>query len=65
VGRAGGSFVGSNEEGTFSLPTRVGTFRGTYEVIGNTLVIAVSGKPFFVPCGAIEAKLAEYVRGEP
>ena len=63
VAQAGGSFVGSNEAGTFSIPTPVGIFRGTYEVIGVSLVIDVSEKPFFVPCGAIETKLAELVRG--
>ncbi|HEY7696815.1 MAG TPA: hypothetical protein VIE88_00290 [Vicinamibacteria bacterium] len=62
VGRAGGEFLGSATEGTFSLSTPVGAFRGTYWIAGQTIFLEVADKPFFVPCGAIEARLAAYVK---
>ena len=62
VGRAGGDFAGSSSGGTFSLSTPVGTFRGTYAIWEQTIYLEVTDKPFFVPCGAIEARLAAYVK---
>jgi len=62
VGNAGGRFDGA-ESGSFALPTPVGTFRGTWEIIGRSIVVEVTDKPFFVPCSAIESRLADYVRG--
>jgi hypothetical protein len=63
VSRAGGRFEGSSTEGIFVLSTPVGTFRGDYSIAGQTIFLVVTEKPFFVPCGAIEARLAEYVKG--
>jgi hypothetical protein len=62
VGRAGGEFLGSATEGTFTLGTPVGVFRGTYSIAGQTIFLEVADKPFFVPCGAIETRLAAYVK---
>jgi hypothetical protein len=63
VSRAGGRFEGSSTEGIFVLSTPVGTFRGDYSIEGQTIFLVVTDKPFFVPCGAIEARLAEYIKG--
>lgn len=63
VARAGGRFEGSSSEGIFVLSTPVGTFRGDYSIQEQTIFLVVGEKPFFVPCGAIEARLAEYVKG--
>jgi hypothetical protein len=63
VFKAGGNMTGSEREGSFLLSTPVGTFSGTYEVSGQTIVLEVGDKPFFVPCSAIESRLAEYIRG--
>ena len=62
VGRAGGELAGSAASGSFSLSTPVGAFRGDYTISGQTIFLEVADKPFFVPCGAIEARLAAYVR---
>lgn len=62
VGQAGGRFDGSAGSGTFSLPTPIGAFEGTWSVVGQSIVIEVTTKPFFVPCSAIESRLADYVR---
>lgn len=62
VHRAGGELIGSASDGAFSLSTPVGSFRGTYSISGQTIFLEVLEKPFFVPCGTIEARLAAYVR---
>lgn len=60
--RIGGVFDGSESEGSLLFPTSIGTFRGTYSVSGQTIFVEVEDKPFFIPCRAIQAKLAEYIR---
>ena len=62
AGGAGGELTGSATGGTFSLSTPAGSFRGDYTISGQTIVLEVADKPFFVPCGAIEARLAAYVK---
>ena len=62
VGRAGGELRGSATAGTFSLSTPVGAFHGAYTISGQTIFLEVADKPFFVPCGAIEARLAAYIK---
>ncbi len=62
VSRAGGQLTGSATDGAFSLSTPVGAFRGTYSISGQTIFLEVLEKPFFVPCGTIEARLAAYVK---
>jgi hypothetical protein len=62
VVRAGGELTGSATSGSFSLSTPVGAFRGDYTISGQTILLEVADKPFFVPCGAIEARLAAYVK---
>lgn len=62
VGRAGGELTGSANGGTFSLSTSIGAFQGTYTVSGQTIFLEVAAKPFFVPCRAIEARLAAYLK---
>ena len=61
VGRAGGELTGSATGGRFALSTPVGAFRGDYTISGQTIFLEVADKPFFVPCGTIEARLAAYV----
>jgi hypothetical protein len=62
VGRAGGDMTGSSTDGAFSLPSPIGAFRGTYRVSGQTIFLEVLDKPFFVPCGTIEARLSAYIK---
>ncbi len=62
VTRAGGELNGSATDGSFSLSTPVGAFRGTYSISGQTIFLEVLEKPFFVPCGTIEARLAGYIK---
>jgi hypothetical protein len=60
--RAGGEISGEVTEGRFSLPTPIGAFRGTYSVLGQTIILVLTDKPFLVPCGTIESRLAAYVK---
>ena len=62
VGRAGGELTGSATDGVFSLSTSVGAFRGSYAISRQTIFLEVADKPFFIPCRAIEARLAAYVK---
>ncbi len=62
IGEAGGEITGSASEGAFSLSTPVGAFRGSYTISEQTIFLEVTDKPFFVPCGTIEARLASYVK---
>ena len=59
---AGGILAGTAAEGTFSLPTPIGVFEGTYRVEGRVIAIEVLEKPFFLPCSVIESRLRQYVR---
>jgi hypothetical protein len=61
---SGGQFEGSDAVGSFSLPTPVGAFEGSYSIDKNTIWVEVTGKPIFVPCSAIEAKLMAIVKTE-
>jgi len=60
--RAGGELTGTASGGEFSLATPVGAFRGSYTISGQTIVLEVREKPFFVPCGTIEARLSSYIK---
>ena len=62
VSRAGGELTGSAAGGEFSIATPVGAFRGTYTISGQTNFLEVREKPFFVPCGTIEARLSSYIK---
>jgi hypothetical protein len=60
--REGGELTGATSGGTFFLSTPVGVFRGIYTTSEQTIFLEVTEKPFFVPCGTIEARLASYVK---
>ncbi|MGH9337558.1 MAG: hypothetical protein ACRD21_27730 [Vicinamibacteria bacterium] len=62
VSRSGGQLMGSATEGSYSLSTPLGAFRGTFSIAGQLIFLEVLDKPFFVTCGAIEARLANYVK---
>lgn len=62
VSAAGGELTGSSSEGAFFLGSPAGDFRGRYEISGQTILLEVTEKPFFVPCGMIEARLAAFVK---
>ena len=55
----GGSFEEDGHQGSYSLTTPLGDFRGTFEATSETLSFVVIEKPFLVPCKTIERTLRE------
>ncbi len=66
--RFGGTISGAHSDGgapgfgEFSLPTPLGDFAGSYEVVetadgGCSVRIELEAKPLFVPCSAVEEHL--------
>lgn len=57
VERQGGTFTGDGNSGAFELAAFGNTISGSYTVAGQTLVITILSKPFFLPCSTIEGFL--------
>ena len=57
VEEQGGFFKGDTQSGEFSLSVFGNNIAGSYAVNGAQLEIAISDKPFFVPCNTIEGYL--------
>ncbi|RYZ58479.1 MAG: hypothetical protein EOO14_09685 [Chitinophagaceae bacterium] len=53
----GGNFNGDTNSGDFTVSVFGNKIVGNYSVSGNTLNIAITDKPFMVPCSAIEGFL--------
>ncbi len=65
--RFGGELAGEGGVGEFSMPTPLGSFRGTWRVDdtpagGATVRIEVDEKPIFVPCSSIGEHLERRLR---
>lgn len=59
----GGNFNGDTNSGDFNVSVFGNKIAGTYTVNGQTLQIAITDKPFMVPCSAIEGFLKAQVAG--
>lgn len=57
IEQEGGSFNGSENEGTFSLPTPLGVVEGNYSLTNDDLKIDITRKPAFIPCTMLESEL--------
>jgi hypothetical protein len=53
----GGSFTGDTTAGNFNVSVFGNTIVGTYVVVGQSLNIDITDKPFLVPCSMIESFL--------
>jgi len=60
---AGGSFSGNAVSGSFTVPTPLGTVKGTYVIKHPVIHVTITSKPFFVGCTLIEQKLKGYLEG--
>ena len=60
---AGGTLAGDGIRGEIRVPTPVGEIVGEYQVVGDTIAFRITGKPFFVPCSAIEARVDRFLFG--
>jgi hypothetical protein len=56
-----GTFNGDEYAGNFELTFLGNTIKGTYSVIGKTLELVITKKPFFVPCSTIESILVKEI----
>lgn len=65
--RFGGELAGDGRVGEYTMPTPLGSFRGTYRMQatpggGSTVRIEVDEKPIFVPCASIGEHLERRLR---
>jgi len=58
----GGNFKGDENEGSFNLPTSVGTIERNYSVSDNKLKIDITKKPMMLPCSMIESELEKRLK---
>ncbi len=56
-----GTFNGDENAGNFEVTFLGNTIKGNYSVIGKTLELVVTKKPFFVPCSTIESILLKEI----
>lgn len=63
VERQGGAFTGDASGGNFDVTVFGNTINGTYTVSGQTLLIRILSKPFFLPCNTIEGFLKNQLTG--
>jgi len=55
ITESGGQFDGDTQSGTFSgYVSAMGSFQGEYEIVGNTVAITITKKPFLISCPTIE-----------
>ena len=57
----GGDFNGNESGGDFTVSVFGNKIIGNYTVSGQTLHVAITDKPFMVPCSAIEGYLKNQV----
>jgi hypothetical protein len=53
----GGTFTGDDTGGAFDVTIFGNTIKGHYTVSGQSLLINILSKPFFLPCSTIEGFL--------
>lgn len=56
-----GIFNGDEHSGNFEVTIFGNTIKGNYSVEGQILNLAITDKPFFVPCSTIESFLQKQI----
>jgi hypothetical protein len=56
-----GIFEGDTNSGNFEVTVFGNTIKGNYNVTGQTLLLEITDKPFFVPCSTIESFLVKQI----
>jgi hypothetical protein len=56
-----GIFDGDSNSGNFEVTVFGNTIKGNYSVMGQTLLLEITDKPFFVPCSTIESFLSKQI----
>ena len=57
----GGHFRGDDHSGEFELSVLGSTIRGSYQISGQELNVAIDNKPFMIPCSTIQSYLAKHL----
>ncbi len=60
----GGKFTGDAAGGEFSLSTMIGSVKGEYAVLNQTMSIRILDKPGIIPCSKIENLVKKYLSGQ-
>ncbi len=61
VVKTGGIFTGDADQGGFELKTPLGTVKGNYTVLNNTISMVITHKPVFLSCSRIEEELRRHI----
>jgi hypothetical protein len=56
-----GNFTGDTSQGSFTVPTPLGSIKGAYVIEGFTITIDVHDKPMLLSCSRIETELRKFM----
>lgn len=56
-----GNFIGDTNQGSFTVPTPLGSIKGSYVIEGSTITIDVQDKPMLLSCSRIESELRKFM----
>ncbi len=62
ISGAGGSFSGTNTDGSFDINSPLGKVSGSYTVVGQSFNISITDKPFLISCSRIEEELRKQIK---
>lgn len=57
IERSGGNFIGDVSQGEFQAKTPIGAIRGSYQIEGQEIALAITKKPLLLSCRKIEKEL--------
>ena len=58
----GGTFAGDVSTGNFKARTGIGSIQGSYEIVGQQIILTISKKPILLTCSRIEKELTAMLR---
>jgi hypothetical protein len=62
ISNAGGAMNGNDTSGTFQAKTPLGSIQGTYEIVGQSIQLNITKKPFIISCKRIQRELEGVMR---
>jgi len=60
--KAKGTFEGTTENGSFSIPIAIGKISGNYKLLENGIEVDITKKPFFLSTKKIKEELENYIK---
>lgn len=58
----GGFFAGDSAQGSFQAKTPMGSIKGSYQILGQEISLAITKKPFLLSCSTIQKELTEVMQ---